>query len=243
MKLNLKPRFTLIELLVVIAIIGILAALLLPALSMAKEKGREILCISNLKQVGLGNGMYLNDYNGWILQNGAQYRRCIKDYVPMGVRKCPSIKTTIDPTYDASQGWGYAHYKWTKKYFKSFDINVGSVAYVVKMDAFKDYDTATRRLNSPENVIWIGDSPVFYYTNSSSYVTHWEFPTNLLNATTRADFEGKPSYGSLTYRHLKGTNPLYTDGHVSNIHRPSFPRGDQWGPHNGVSWGGTPGWK
>ncbi len=67
--------FTLIELLVVVAIIAVLLALLVPALSKARELSRQVVCSSNLRQVGAGVFMYSNNYNDWLVYSATLYRK------------------------------------------------------------------------------------------------------------------------------------------------------------------------
>jgi prepilin-type N-terminal cleavage/methylation domain-containing protein len=90
-----KSAFTLIELLVVIAIIAILAALLLPALARAKQKGQQAVCLSNLNQAGLAFAMYLNDHDSHFPD-----RRDLKSSLPGGYHPW-----TTWPPSDPRAGW------------------------------------------------------------------------------------------------------------------------------------------
>jgi prepilin-type N-terminal cleavage/methylation domain-containing protein len=85
--------FTLIELLVVIAIIAILAAILFPVFSRAREKARQISCLSNLKQMGLAFFMYNADYDETYVTN-PQWKTKLQPYIRnTQINVCPSRKS------------------------------------------------------------------------------------------------------------------------------------------------------
>jgi prepilin-type N-terminal cleavage/methylation domain-containing protein/prepilin-type processing-associated H-X9-DG protein len=234
-----SKAFTLIELLVVIAVIAILMAILMPALNLARDQGRKMVCSNNLHSLALANQLYAANFDDWgvpcrdssnpagsIWTGNADFRKYI-GYEGSG----PEISSVQTPEKykcpsDRQEAWAHAYdiesgNEGGTLVSYGFNIedwypSVGSSSWTAAMDLTRlAYKMST--IKQPAQKLHFNEAHDWWSKwRGGNYIDGWDV---LGQEGTVNDYKAAGCGGPTMYRHNGSANLAFYDGHVESWHK------------------------
>ncbi|WP_302452721.1 prepilin-type N-terminal cleavage/methylation domain-containing protein [Victivallis vadensis] len=209
--------FTLIELLIVIAIIAILASMLLPALNKARERAQSVDCLNVLKQIGICQAMYSDDWNGWIVPQGkktaadASWQHTLAKQsagLKFDTETSGSFRCAAEPRGRGPNNWSAWKYPWGHYAGNAFLTGLISPSNAVMYKTQK-----TSAITKPSIALFAAD--IFVNVPSTDDIKQFSYRHG--NGDVRI-YEALTDSGNAPFAPVRGeTNIVFCDGHAEGM--------------------------